>query len=93
MRALDGDICAVVVYLDVGEVDKVGEVVALLQGRRTFDMVPYIRGSFAYCLEDRKAYHIQRPRRHSVVIEHRCGFVIKKVPSQKLREWSNDPPF
>lgn len=94
LKGLDDDRCALAVFLDVGEVDKVGEVLAILQGRRTYDLMPYNKGAFAFCIRKRNAYYIGKPRRHSVVIEHKCDApAIQKVPGQRGRAYPDDPPF
>lgn len=94
LRALDGDIVAVAVSLDVGPVDNLGEAIAVGAGLRTFDMVRLLhKKENSYCVEPRRAYHIMRDnRRYPVYVEHRCGLSIPKVPIE-LKQWSDECPF
>lgn len=95
MRALDGDVAAVAVTLDVGEVDNLGEVVALLQGRRTYNLIPFAsQAAYSRCIVERKAYHIQRPRSSPVIIEHSCDKpLVQKTSSKTFRGFDRECPF
>lgn len=99
LRALDGDICAVAVTLELGEVDRLNEFVALMQGRRTYEVCMLNRpGKFAYCIEPRSAGHIAGViQRHAVVVEHRCPGEAEAIEVTRLRmirrEWPDEAPF
>lgn len=94
LRGLDSEVCAVVVSVDVGGVDALGEAVALLQGRRTYTLLPLLhRSQNSFCLIQRTAAHISRKTVHPVLIQHICGSHIPKVPSRLYRPWPDEPPF
>lgn len=95
-RALDGDICAVAVTLECGEVDQLGEFFAITQGRRTYMVCMLNRpGKFAWCIEERRAYHVAHPvQARPVVIEHRCGSTIETKRLRMVRRgWPDECPF
>ena len=95
MRALDGDICAVAVTLDMGQAGRTAEFIAIMQGRRTFEMVMLNRPGvgFSYTIEPRRPYHIARATRHPVLIEHRCGSVLPLDVLPLARRYPDDPPY
>lgn len=95
LRGLDSDRCAVPVTVDVAEIDAIGELLATMQGRRTFDLLQYrAKQSYSYCLEPRRAVHIAKPRRYSVYAEHRCGAPLPAAPPATPRRVLPDrPPF
>jgi hypothetical protein len=96
LRALDGDVAAMAVTLDVGEVDRIGELLALMQDRRTYSLYPLNdRKAYSYQIIQRTAAHIGRMNdNHPVVVEHRCDKDIPKVwKSRNFRPLPDEPPF
>lgn len=69
MRGLDSDVCAFEVSCDLGELTAIGEAMALLEDRRTYEL--NIRGELVY--RDRYAI-TARPAggRITVLADHRC---------------------
>lgn len=70
LAGLDADICAFSVRADLMPLTTFGEALALLAGRRTFDL---IGGTQAKRLDIREEHNIRARRRYPVLPEHRCG--------------------
>lgn len=96
LTGLDADKAALTVRVDLIPIDILGETVALLNGRTTYDLV---------AIHDKKELHhrdqwqITAPRKYPVLAEHRCGrpldaYAEKTVHEKKNREAPDDePPF
>jgi hypothetical protein len=94
LAGLDADWCALTAHVDPTPITPAGEAVALLAGRRTYDLIG--RGD-ERTLSLRETEHIQAPRRHPVVPAHACGqslaafiektTVLSKKPAPAI------PPF
>lgn len=93
LAGLDADKCALYVRADITPIDEIGEALALMQGRRTFDLVGNWQRKE---LEYRHSWNIKAPRRYPVLAEHRCHAplppAIAKVPSMNS-ELPDEPPF
>lgn len=72
LRGMDADRCAAMAVVDAYEIDELGEVIALLRGMTTFDLV-LMGGKFE--LYYRGVTHIRRPRTYPVLAEHDCAYV------------------
>lgn len=98
-QGYDADRCGVLVTVDHPPVDNLGEAVALLTGRRTFDLVP-CRGSrggvIGSELVERTALSISRPTpvRRPVHAEHRCDQPLPTTPTPVTsRGWATGSEF
>lgn len=70
LQGLDADRAALTAIVDIQPIDEIGEAVALVQGRRTYDLVGgYQRKELEYRYE----WNIKKKRRYPVLAEHRCG--------------------
>lgn len=77
LRGDDHDECALVVTVDLDPVDPVGEMVAILDGRPTFDLLKQAaqRGrKTGHALYYREPWHVHsdRPHKGTVHRAHRC---------------------
>lgn len=82
MLGLDADLCAFEVRCDLGQLDTRGEVMALLEGRRTYEL--NVRGELNR--RDHWAIRARPPSRVTVLAEHRCDAPIPAawcVPAPK----------
>lgn len=80
-RGLDDDRCALRVTCDMLPVGHLGEAVALLQGRATFNLW----ADSARCeIQRRSRWHISAPKGTPVIVEHKCG-----QPVLFGEEWHN----
>lgn len=70
LAGLDADNCAFAARVDMTPISATGEAVALLTGRRTFDLVGGGGEKKLYIRED---HNIKSDRRYLVFAEHRCG--------------------
>lgn len=74
ITGLDGELCALEAIVDPTPLDGLGEVLAQLQGRRTYDLTPdagrYVLG---YRTDWRISHRPARSGRFDVMPEHRCG--------------------
>lgn len=70
LSGLDADWCALTARVDPTPLTEAGEALALLTGRRTYDLIG--RGD-ERLLSLRETEHIQAPRRHPVLATHECG--------------------
>lgn len=83
LAGLDADWLALDTFLDHAPVDELGEALAVLQGRRTFDLRPTGGRSHSRCMEERSASSIRAGRRyHPVHAEHRCGQPLPAAPAK-----------
>lgn len=71
LRGMDANRCAGMAVVDAHEVDEMGEVLALLRGLTTFDLVA-MGGRWE--LNYRATAHIRRPRVYAVLAEHDCTY-------------------
>lgn len=76
LAGLDHDPCGLPVTADPWPVDAMGEALALLAGRRTYDLA----GRMRLELNHRCASALARPRRWPVVADHRCGQPLPRDP-------------
>lgn len=74
LAALDADICAFDIQADPDPVGRLGELLAVADGRRSYDVID-TAGRLE--LEYRRAIHIGSRRRCPVVVEHRCAVVVE----------------
>lgn len=92
VRGLDSDVAALDVAVDLASVDELGELLALTAGRVTYDAVTGT-GRIELNPRDQPA-HLTRPRRHPVLVEHRCGQPLPTVAATAdTRQESDEPPF
>ena len=70
LTGLDADICALTVRADPTALTPLGEAIALLQGRATYNLAD---GPGRKELDRRDRWRITAPRKHHVFPEHRCG--------------------
>lgn len=93
LAGLDADICALSVRVDMTPINEMGEAIALLAGRRTYDLTGDGSGKRLYLREEE---HIKNGRRSVVLPAHRCGqslaAYIDDRPSEK-RRIPEVPPF
>lgn len=94
LAGLDADAAAIPVRLDPTALTEIGEAVALLQGRATYDLVTVKAGRE---IHERTAHHINKPRRYSIFATHKCGqslLAYISPPDQKAEVRNDDrPPF
>lgn len=95
LSGLDDDIAARSVRADPTPIDRMGEALAVLTGRATFDLVP-IEGKRQLWRRDQ--WHIAGKRRYPVLAEHRCGASLAEhaepPPARAVRAAiPADPPF
>lgn len=90
---LDADICALLVRVDPTPLDEIGEAMALLDNRATYD---FAKGQGRKELWPRDLYQIRAPRRHPVFPEHKCGQPLPAAPSESAparKAFPDEPPF
>lgn len=94
LTGLDADTCALTARTDPLPIDQIGETLALLSGRRTFDLIT-ITGRKE--LHRRDECHIQAPRKYPVLPEHKCGAPMdahaETITHKKRYATPNDPPY
>jgi hypothetical protein len=95
ITGLDADICAFTVRVDPTPLTPLGEAVAVLQGRTTYNLAG---GPGRKELDPREAHHIEKPRRYPVLAEHRCNRPLDAFAApapKKERTVADDdtPPF
>lgn len=94
LAGLDSDRCAIHAKVDITPVDELGETVALMQGRYTYDLIGNWQRKE---LEYRYSWNINAPRRYPVLVEHRCGEPIPFPARNESRglnsELPDEPPF
>lgn len=103
LAGLDGDVCAFPAVVDIGPLSAIGEAVARIQGRRTFEIRK--RGAFQLMRRNRHAIRDRPPGRRAwcgpidVVAEHVChSFPLPSTPSaftetENERADNDQPPF
>lgn len=91
---LDADRAAITAHCDPTPLTELGEAVALMQGRKTYDLIPGIKRREIW---PRETAHIQQPRRFPVLATHKCGTPLHAfaTPTPKRKDvTANDrPPF
>lgn len=97
LRGLDADMCALAVEMDAQEIDHAGELLALLRGMHTYDLVK-VGGRWE--INARHDYHMTIERPWPVMPEHKCGNVypIPREPHARFvlpprKPDQADPPF
>jgi hypothetical protein len=70
LTGLDAEICAFTVRVDPTPITPLGEAIALLQGRATYNLAD---GPNRKELDLRDQWRITMPRKYPVLPEHRCG--------------------
>lgn len=70
LRGLDADIAALKVDIDPTPIDEIGEALAVLDGRGTYEL---LAGRAARHIHHRYEWNIRAPRRRPVYPGHRCG--------------------
>ncbi len=94
LQGLDSDRAGIPVRCDLAPVDELGEAIAVLTNRLTYDLIP-AKGRRE--LERRRAWHISQPRRYSVVVAHKCGHPLPEMQTahiERSREANEEaPPF
>ena len=94
LTGLDADMCALTARADPISIDALGETIALLAGRRTFDLVT---ANGRKELNGREEWHISAPRRYPVLPEHRCGQPLNAhalhIPAAKKYVSPDVPPY
>jgi hypothetical protein len=95
LRGLDAERAALLATVDIKPIDEIGEVIALTQGRHTYDLV----GSRDRKeLEYRYEWNIKSKRRYPVHAAHKCGTpplpAPPPPPAKYVLETADDrPPF
>jgi len=98
ITGLDADIAALKVQIDPVPIDSVGEALAVLVGRGTYELH---RARHGHELHRRYEWNIGAPRRRPVYPEHRCGQPLthhadhtwaQETP-QRTQDDQNTPPY
>jgi hypothetical protein len=81
---LDADRAAITAICDLTPIDEIGETLALLQGRATYDLVG---GSQKREIEYRYEWNIKIRRRYPVLAAHKCGIPlpVRTEPQEALK--------
>ncbi|MBA9003752.1 hypothetical protein [Thermomonospora cellulosilytica] len=89
---LDADRAARTAYCDPTPLTELGEAVAVMQNRRTYDLMS---GPSRKELSPREADHIRKPRLYPVLAEHKCGAPLAAfaVPAPARQDIDDEPPF
>ncbi|MEV4158993.1 hypothetical protein [Nonomuraea dietziae] len=95
LHGLDSDRAGVPVRCDLTPLDEVGEAIAVITNRATYDLIP---GRGRRELEPRSAWHISRPRRYPVIAIHKCGQPLPETKTfdeieGKRKADEEAPPF
>lgn len=94
LAGLDADHAAMPVRCDPTPLTEMGEAVALLQGRVTYDLLPTKTGRE---LHERTPHFISKPRRYPVFATHKCNnslIAFIQHAEQKATVHNDDcPPF
>lgn len=81
MRGLDADICAMPTTVDFIEVDQVGEIIVLAQGRWTYSVNRFLKSNGLMGWQLNTRYRRAWPKyRVAVVPSHLCGSVTPARP-------------
>jgi hypothetical protein len=92
LAGLDADSAALPIRCDPTPLTLMGEAVALLQGRTTYDLLAVKTGRELY---ERTAYSIKKPRRYQVFATHKCDNSLAafiQQPAEPEAEADNDRP-
>lgn len=79
LAGLDADRAALTAIVDLAPICEMGEALALLQGRPTYDLVGDSRKKE---LEYRYEWNIKARRRYPVMTAHKCGAPIPAAPTE-----------
>lgn len=94
LAGLDADNCALAVRADPTPIGEIGEAIALLTGRRTFDLIGTGGDKKLYLREE---HNIKSARKYLVFLEHRCGRPLtaysEPAAARSSRKFSQTPPF
>lgn len=95
LAGLDGDAAALPIRCDPTPLTQMGEAVALLQGRTTYDLLPAKTGRE---LHERTTHFINKPRRYLVFAAHKCNnpltaFMQHAEPETEVTPNDQHPPF
>jgi hypothetical protein len=93
LAGLDADIAAFTARVDILPVNQLGETIALLSGRPTYDLIS-IGGRKE--LHRREEWNIKAARKYPVLAAHSCGVPLDAhaEPVRRLRKvFSNVPQF
>jgi hypothetical protein len=95
LTGLDADMCALTVRVDPTPLTELGEAVALLQGRMTYNLAS---GPSRKELDQREAHHIGAPRKSPVLAQHRChqpldAFAAPAPKIERIVADDDTPPF
>ncbi|GII63561.1 hypothetical protein Skr01_36460 [Sphaerisporangium krabiense] len=85
LAGLDADRAAMNAVVDLAPVDEMGEVIAIAQGRATYDLVGDSRRKE---LEYRYEWNIRAKRRYPVLVAHKCGAPIPAAPPTEVPDKS-----
>jgi hypothetical protein len=92
LAGLDADAAALPIRCDPTPLDALGEAVALLQGRTTYDLIETKTGRELY---ERSAHTIKKPRRYQVFATHKCAESLAafiQQPAEQKAEADHDRP-
>lgn len=73
VTGLDADVAGLPVKCDPHPIDQLGEALATLTGRQTYDVVGTLG---RLVLEPRRPQHIERNRRYPILAAHTCGQLL-----------------
>jgi hypothetical protein len=95
LAGLDADNAACPVRCDPTPLTEMGEAVALLQGRATYDLLPTKTGRE---LHQRTPHFINKARRYQVFATHKCNspliaFIQHAEPNTEVTRNDDTPPF
>ncbi len=94
LAGLDADTAAIPTRCDPTPLTEMGEAVALLQDRTTYDLIKTKTGKE---LHRRNPHHITQPRRFPIFATHKCNNPLTafiEIPPQKAEVHNDDqPPF
>lgn len=92
LTGLDADICALPARVDPVPVSELGEALARIDNRCTYD---YVKTRAVPVLEYRESWTIAAPRRFPVLAEHKCGHPLPAdtTPEIQKPKISDEPEF
>lgn len=94
LRGVDADTCGLPRALDHQPVDELGEALAVLTGRQTYDLRPLGGRSHGSAMEPRTAPRLRSQRHHPVHVEHLCGQPLPAaVIPDNAHAWSEEINF
>ncbi len=95
LRGLDGDTAGIPVTLDPQPVDNFGEALALISGRRTFNVSTVNEsGNYRRVMDERTASSIRGGSRvRAVHPEHRCHQPLPAAQVDLSRGWATGTEF